>query len=301
MSETTHNLNARKSARLIVYTAAWWLLQSACGPKSSATSVSEASSAPAPITSTATEEHTSTTGDVPTSGNPTMMTTPATDSDDGTMSSSDGSTTTDNPFFPDECMSPGRVCRSGFKCVPYGPNPENQGCFPVPRDPDAVREPCSILQYENGVLSALDSCDAFSICFNGQCSPICSMPELSCPEGFSQCFINPPLEVCIPFCDPLNEDCGPGRECTFASSYFSCGPAGEDKALWEECSGSNDCSPGEVCSPAALANECMGLECCNQLCALDTGLCPGVQQECVPFFMNGEGAPEYDNLGICST
>lgn len=280
---------------------ALWLLQAACGPKHSIASSSEGTAESTLITSTSSGDHPSTTtsGGIPTSGDVSTAAQTA-NPNDATMDSDDGTATTDNGFFPEECMLPGHTCPPGFKCVSYGSLREDRGCFPVERDPDAVRDPCTYLDYANGVLNALDSCDAFSVCFNGQCSPICEGPDLSCPEGFTVCFDAPSIEVCIPMCDPLKNECGADRECLYFSSYFSCSPAGVDKGLWETCDNPNDCSPGEVCTSTQLAIECMSSKCCDPLCALGTDQCPGEQQKCVPFFMNGEGYPQYNNLGICS-
>lgn len=256
------------------------------------------------ISSSSTIDEKETTTDVATVASsfaPTQSGESASSSSGGATSFSTGGSEADTVgelYVPEKCSVLEADCPPGFKCLPFGPDKNDQGCFPVVSDPGDVGVRCSDLDYADGVIGMLDSCEASAICYEGTCEPQCQGLDRSCPDAFT-CLDSAPLAVCVPRCDPLVDECGVGRLCILSAGYFTCFPQGGGYSLWEHCSFAYDCQPGLVCSAPSLASECQSDYCCNSLCELEVGDCPGAGQSCVPFF--GEDTyPEYHKLGVCT-
>lgn len=202
---------------------------------------------------------------------------------------------------PEECKTWDDQCGDGEKCLPYvsdnGGTQNAMGCFPVVTQPDETGAPCQPLVFFSGMTHSLDTCERGDFCWIEVCRPLCQGAPDSwvCPQGFG-CLELLALAVCEPLCDPLEPDCAQGEVCAPGPLYFRCVPGTGDGQLFETCS-DGDCAPGLYCAPHWTAVECDS-NCCNSLCELDSGQCPGVGQQCLQFYPPS-APPEYDNLGAC--
>jgi hypothetical protein len=211
----------------------------------------------------------------------------------------------------DECDSFMQDCPEGEKCVPYGSTGgtwDAHKCVPVTGD-QAPGEPCTY----GGVVEATDDCDATSFCWDvmdidgeaiGTCHLFCTgtadMPE--CPPK-SQCLISGSgvINLCIPTCDPILQDCGEGLACYWATG-FNCIFTTQDIPVGEPCGFINDCAAGLGCLTAEVLPSCAGSACCAPWCQLGAGdqqceVLPGTT--CVSFFEEGMAPPGYEHVGVC--
>jgi hypothetical protein len=236
--------------------------------------------------------------------------------------SSDDDSTTDpferldmgtSPTF--QCSVWIQDCAPGHKCT-YGSQGgvtwDSTQCVPIAPDPAGVDEPCVVAEHR---ASGFDDCDWGAMCWYidaetlaGTCVPICqgteSMPE--CHDGRA-CPISGGSVVllCLPRCDPLEQDCGPDRICTTMAHHFVCVPdhSAGGGGYGEPCDSAYVCASGLFCAPAAGVPGCQGASgCCSEFCNLaDPQPCAGEAggQECVPWYERGKGPPEYQDVGAC--
>jgi hypothetical protein len=211
---------------------------------------------------------------------------------------------------PIDCDPYAQDCPIGEKCVPYGStggNWDDHKCVAVLGD-QAPGEPCTY----GGVVEATDDCDETSACWDvhdvdgqpiGTCRSFCLGSENSpeCPDG-SLC-LHYLVNLCIPTCDPLVQDCGVGLACFWDGSQFNCIFTTEDLPAGQPCGFINDCAAGLGCLPAAVLPSCEGSACCSDFCDLNLGdgpceaSLPGTV--CSPFFEQGMAPPGYDDVGVC--
>jgi hypothetical protein len=213
---------------------------------------------------------------------------------------------------PLECDFWAQDCPEGHKCVAYSstgePNWDAYKCVPVMGD-QHEGEAC----WWGGIVEATDDCDAGSYCFDtmdvdgqlvGTCYLMCTGTPLDpqCPpESYCSISGDGVLNLCIPTCDPLAQDCAGDEGCYWTGAAFTClgstmPPAGEP------CAFINDCVPGEICIDAASAPTCGGSGCCTSFCDLQLGdaQCASWPDfACVPFFEEGMALPGYENVGVC--
>jgi hypothetical protein len=242
-----------------------------------------------------------------------------TDSGDTTTSTtSTTTTTTTGPLFVEEgdlppgaCDSFAQDCPEGEKCVPYassGGNWDALKCVPVMGD-QPPGEPCVY----GGIVDATDDCDATSTCWDvqlvddelvGTCYSFCTgapdAPE--CPP-LSACTISGSgvINICIPTCDPIGQDCGPGLACYWRGGFY-CIFTSMNIPTGEPCGYINDCAPGNMCTSAEHTPDCEGSACCTAFCDVNLGdaQCDAVPGTvCVPFFEEGEAIPGYEHVGVC--
>jgi hypothetical protein len=165
--------------------------------------------------------------------------------------------------------------------VPYasaGYNWDSNKCVLVLGDQEPG-EPC---QY-GGIVEATDDCDATSFCWDvmdvdgeaiGTCAPFCTgtADDPQCPDlpGCldSSCLIirDSSINFCVPSCDPLAQDCGPGLACYWANDGFNCIFTTQDLPIGEVCGFVNDCVGGTVCTESELLPNCAGSACCTPFC-----------------------------------
>ncbi len=253
-----------------------------------------------------------------------MSTTSAVDT-----STSEGSTSSNpnvppgfllEPDLPDhkECSQWDQNCPAGQKCVPWADDGGNSWnalrCVPVASDPASAGEPCVV---EGSGVTGIDTCDAQSICFDvdenlqGECyplcvgsilNPFCSQPDYSC-----QIAAEALLTICIPHCDPLLNDCEPGRTCvpSFATSadaeFFTChadGSGPDGAVAGDTCRFPGACGVGLACVAEVPVESCDGPGCCVAYCDLTDDHCPATQ-ECVPWFGPGLAPTGYEAVGMC--
>jgi len=221
------------------------------------------------------------------------------------------------PSGPPECDPLAQLCPEGEKCMPWssdgGSSWNSTKCTPV--GPDAPGEPCTV---EGSAVSGFDSCEKGAMCWEvdpetleGVCISQCQGPIRmpSCPQG-THCRIHGDavLNLCLPNCDPLLQDCPDGDLCMpdtggySSAGYFSCGfnASGESGFYGDACEFANDCAPGLFCLNAKYIEGCKAGACCTPWCDTSKPLmCPGDTQECIPWYEGEDALEEYENLGIC--
>lgn len=280
------------------------------------TSVLACSSEPAADDEAGTTTSPSTTdADESTSDESTSTSTSTTNDDEPTVGTSSSSDDDTGPFlpFPDvneaiECDSFVQDCPNGEKCVPYasgGGTWDGLECVPILGDHSAG-EDC---QYD-GPAASTDDCDGTSWCWDsdvdgeGVCRPFCTgtpdMPE--CPP-MSQCTISGDgvINICLPTCDPVIQDCSDGLACYWTGNEFNCVPSAGDIPPGDTCSFANECSEGSICADPSVMPNCDGPGCCASFCDLELGdsQCAGVAGTvCVPFYEQ-DPPPEYAHVGLC--
>jgi hypothetical protein len=256
------------------------------------------------------------TAEVPTTGDAPMGTTGA-------------PTTTEAPDTADDTTDGGmegmcdvwaQDCPEGQKCMPYSGDGdlawESLKCTPVVENPKQAGDICSPIESS---VSGFDNCDVGLMCYGawlndkneGVCIPQCKGSEDApeCAEPGDVCTImnDGVLTLCRTQCDPLLENCNPGELCTpsgaDAESTWTCGAKAEGEySVFSPCAYSNACDPGMLCWNPAFATECdQNAGCCLPLCDLSDPetMCPGVGQQCIPFYAEGMAAPGYENVGLC--
>ncbi len=252
----------------------------------------------------------------------------ATDSTDdapgtGTTSasaSSDESTAVDTCSFLCEPEDDGSCdvfkqdCEDGEKCAPWASQDGDvwnaTKCVPVTGD-GKPGEPCTA---EGGGVSGFDDCSKGSFCWDvdhenhGTCIELCSgsADEPVCEDGTNFSCITFDVEVvhiCVATCDPLKLDCPGDGVCDPVGNIFRCFPdkTAEDLKALEACDEFDDRAEGLICLSSEPAMECgRPGYCCTPSCDV-TGpnvACPGVGQECVPYFPD-DTVPKYAHVGIC--
>ncbi len=258
---------------------------------------------------------------------------PSTSTSTSTMTATDGvddgsteSTTSGGvPFLvpPDggsgklQCSTYLQDCPRGEKCMPYA----NDGgsawnalsCFPVDPMPDLVGQACTA---EGSGVSGVDSCELGAMCWDvdpatseGTCVAMCvgTPDEPLCDDPETRCITanDGALALCLPVCDPLADECGPGQACALFQCSLLCVPqgAGPGGVVGDPCEFVNTCDPGLYCAPQPDVPGCNNLSgCCAAYCYLDdpgSPCQPG--QVCTPFDPVTCGPdPAFDNLGRCA-
>lgn len=216
-----------------------------------------------------------------------------------------------------ECDPYEQDCPDGEKCNAWSDDGGGAwnalGCFPVDPAPGQPGDPCTV---EGGGTSGIDSCDVGSMCWdveedsdNGTCvamcegsavEPTCSVPETSCVISNGGI-----LNLCLPNCDLLLQDCpNEGEACYVVGENAVCAPDASDDGggAGDECAFINACDPGLTCIvPDAYGPGCnpVATACCSPWCDLDAPApCPELGQTCLPFFEE-DPPPGLENLGVC--
>ena len=247
-----------------------------------------------------------------TSGDPlppdTDTETPVT-SDDGTI------------FFVPPDMGPGACdvfaqdCPEGQKCAAWasdgGSSWDANKCVPVTGD----KVPGDECTTEGGGVSGNDNCEKGSMCWDvspeniGICVALCtgSTSDPVCGgQGFDCAVVNEAvLNICLPRCDPLLQDCQGDDLCLPVDDKFVCvlDASGEEGQAFDPCEFANACDPGLLCAGAASGNECdpMSSGCCVPMCSLsEMAPCPGAGQECTSLYEEGQAPPAFEDVGYCT-
>ncbi|MCY1061576.1 ribulose phosphate epimerase [Nannocystis sp. SCPEA4] len=312
------------------------LLALACGPQTPMTTDEPASTGePATMTASGTTTGPATTAPTPTTGTtePTTGTTapPTATSEDTAGSTSEGATfiipPEPCPLASDgelglrcsqvECSVWQQNCPRGLKCVPYSADGDGAWdslrCVPIAPDPGQPGQPCTV---EGSAATGIDTCDLGVMCWDvdadtlsGTCvamcegsprEPVCADPATACASGNDGV-----LNVCLPACDPLAQDCAADELCIAFGDDFTCNPdgSGDEGQLFDPCGFVNDCDPGLFCAAPAAASECdpNAAGCCLPYCDLDLPpKCPGALQQCLPWYTPGEAPSGHEDLGFCA-
>jgi hypothetical protein len=229
----------------------------------------------------------------------------------------DSSTTAPPPDMgvPGPCDTFDPECPEGFKCNAYaddgGSSWNAQFCFPLDADPVGVGESC---EAEESGASGIDNCEFGAICWNvdpdtleGECVEYCggTSDAPTCAVGHT-CVTanNSVLNLCLPYCDPLLQDCSDGEACYPYNEGFICfvDASGEQGAYGDGCEYINVCDPGLFCAPTDVVPGCTSMAgCCTPYCDLTDPApnCPGAGQECVALLVEGEEPPGLEDVGGC--
>jgi len=215
-----------------------------------------------------------------------------------------------------ECDIWTQDCPKGEKCMPFandgGGSWNATRCSEVADSPGQPGDECSV---EGSGVSGIDDCDLSAMCWDvdpesnaGTCvgfcegsaeSPLCSDPDTGCSISNEGTLI-----LCLPFCDPLLQDCADGNACYPEAAGFFCSPdaSGEDQGGYGDgCEFLNVCDPGLYCADASSVPGCTAGGCCSEFCdASDPGAtCMGVGQSCVAFWEEGKAPPGEEDFGLC--
>ncbi|MCY1007994.1 ribulose phosphate epimerase [Nannocystis pusilla] len=272
-------------------------------------------------TSSGTEGETSTGG--PDQTTSTTSTTappePTTTGTSGDSSTTDGSfiTPPDGGGGTKECDQWTQDCPEGQKCMPYSGDGDNAWeslkCTPVMENAGQVGDPCTV---EGSGVSGIDNCDEGNMCWDvvdgvGVCVALCigSPDAPDCAAPMTSCLISNDgvLTLCLPFCDPLLQDC-PGDDLCIPNPQnpdaFLCvlDASGEEGQEYDACEYINACDKGFTCANPEVALECdtMAIGCCIAFCDVtEAGVCTGQNAECLAWYEAGMAPPGFENVGFC--
>jgi hypothetical protein len=212
-------------------------------------------------------------------------------------------------FWEDECPR-------GEKCMPYaydeGPFWNASKCTPIARDPGAPGDPCTA---PNGRTGGIDDCQAHAFCWNvheetnmGECVAFCDGNQAvqTCTDPLAPCTFlgeSTPFMLCLPYCDPVAQDCTAGTGCYPWYDRFICLPdvSGENGSVGDPCDDfDRDCDPGLFCAHGEWIPGCETQGCCSPFC--DTTLVPSPCPDgiaCVPWYEEGQALPPFESVGAC--
>ncbi len=207
-------------------------------------------------------------------------------------------------------------CVRGEKCMPWSNDGSSTWnatrCSGIVEDPQAVGDPCVVY---GSPYSGADNCDATSMCFDvdpdtleGTCHAFCGgdPSNPTCPGACDTCTATGDgvLNLCVPGCDPIAQDCSSGSPCYFANGYFACVPdaSGDGGAVGQPCETIDGCDPGLACISGAQVPGCDDAGCCVPYCVVgDPTPCEALPgSACVPLFPDGPpNACVAPDVGAC--
>ena len=224
----------------------------------------------------------------------------------------------DTPMGGD-CDNWAQDCPMGQKCMPYADNGTNAWnstkCVDVKPEMNQPGDTCTV---EGNGVSGIDDCDFGAMCWEvdpetmqGTCVAQCTgTPEASVCAGGGSCFVSNEgvLNLCLPLCDPLAQDCAGTGLCIpnpKNNLEFTCilDASGEEGQNFDACEYINACDKGLMCANPTLGSECdpAAIGCCLPFCPLDEvpAMCPGAGQECIAWYEDGTAPPGAENIGVC--
>ncbi len=205
-----------------------------------------------------------------------------------------------------------RDCPADQKCVAWSSDGSGllnaSRCVPVTGD-QRPGEPCRTTP---GPPTGLDDCHAGATCWDaddlgvGTCVALCTgtAERPICAAGFTCLQNSEALNLCLPTCDPLQQDCPDDDLCLPGETGYLCvlDASGADGAVFDPCAWANGCDPGLLCYPPGSAVECDpdAVGCCVPMCSLagDPPPCPGAGQSCVPIFAPPPAG--FADVGVCA-
>ena len=229
---------------------------------------------------------------------------------DATQESESEALETETGIEPDvgaqSCDVFAQDCADGHKCVPlFDPTFEGYACVPITGDGGAG-EGCTI----DDPAAGNDDCDATGFCFGydqalagGTCHPFCTgdLTDPMCIDGWDCAVSATGPALCLELCDPLADECEPGRTCAFANQLFTCVPGSLAGLEGDPCMFIGDCAVGLVCVDDLAFPGCAGEGCCTPYCSLMVGDGPCQQVEpglvCQPWFEDPPAG--YEDVGVC--
>jgi len=299
------------------------MILAACTPKSPFETIT--TTEPTSSASTSKGGTTSKGTDTGTTGSGTLGSSGVTGDPTGDTSTGDTSTgeTTDCSFIwcgdggsiIDDCDVLAQDCPEGEKCMPWADDGGNSWnalkCTPIDPMPQQPGDACIV---EGGSVSGVDNCAKASMCWDidpetneGICIGFCTgsdEEDLMCPPGFDCAILGGGvLILCIPYCNPLLQDCPGDDLCLGVDDGFICAldASGDMGAYGDPCEFANACDSGLMCLAPEYVKGCQAGGCCSPFC--DTSkmpdLCPGDSQECLPWYDEGMAPPGFETLGVC--
>ncbi len=248
-------------------------------------------------------------------------------STDGSLDSTGRGATGDSTGGSDpvQCDLFTNDCPTGTKCMAFGDEAGaawvGTACMALADDPAEIGEACEVTDHRR---SGVDNCAAQAICWFvdaqtlvGECVSMCTSDtvdpgcDLPCD---TLCTIAselaPPL--CLPGCDPLAQDCDPGRSCVAADTHFVCvvDESGDSGAMGDSCGSIAECDPGLFCLSSLAWPDCPGPGgCCAPACdLLDARSCAGTPRgvSCQPWYGRGSAPANnactpFDRVGVCGS
>lgn len=209
-------------------------------------------------------------------------------------------------------------CPEGQKCMPYADDGgivwNAYKCSALVPDPDGLGEPCSMI---GPPLGGEDTCEKHTMCWDvdpdtglGTCIGMCTgtLREPGCADPNALCIIpaDGVLQICLPTCHPLLQDCAADELCLPNPHGFDflCIEQAEGFSadVFETCEFLNTCAPGLVCVIPDLAAECdpVSVGCCLPFCDLSLpNDCPGQGQQCLPWYEQGKAPAGLESVGVC--
>ncbi len=214
-----------------------------------------------------------------------------------------------------ECSVWDQDCEPGEKCAAWandgGSSWNAAHCVPIDADPVGPGETCTV---EGSGTSGIDNCDQDSMCWavdnetnEGTCVALCDgTPEApTCAPQATACSISNGgvLILCLPLCNPIANECGPGQGCFPSGEFFQCAPVAEGGEPGDTCQFLNACENGSACVNPTQVPGCTGAGCCSSYCDLtaqDPGCLAG--QECLPWYEMGQEPDAcLEGIGFCGT
>ena len=230
----------------------------------------------------------------------------------------------DTPAFvcgglPSSCDPFHQDCPYGQKCFAYDEDGDGalDDAYCAALVGDAVEgESCVVDQRGH---ACFDSCARGLRCWHvdpesgeGTCAALCEgdLEAPSCADVDDGCLLldDGPLNVCVPRCDPLAQDCEAGEQCVGAPAGpgWICVPSASSgmAPVGTPCASIDGCEPGLTCVdverfPAPDCGPSPG--CCAAFCALDDG-----DADCVELPISELGCAPYDpdderpqDVGLC--
>ena len=315
-----------KSASLAIVSAA---LVSCGGPYTATSTSASDTSTGTSDTSAGTDGGTSTTSGASSSAASTSAgtsasaeTTDATDDATSTSSTTAGDTecefvcATDMPPAVLECDEWTQDCPEGQKCAAFGDGVwDSTHCVPVIGD-GQPGDPCVA---PKGPTAGEDTCAKGVMCWavseetnEGVCVALCAgnprSPECALPNTHCYIWSNGVASLCLPYCDPVLQDCQEGV-CVPDDGYgqFSCAAdeSGGVHPAGAPCEAHSECNAGNACSSVALYPhpDCEdALGCCAPYCDLNDPQCPSEPPglACAPWYEEGQAPPGSEHVGVCS-
>ncbi|MCA9693820.1 MAG: hypothetical protein R3A51_13310 [Nannocystaceae bacterium] len=258
------------------------------------------------------------TTDAPTTA-PTTATTvaPTTDSD-----SQDFVVEIDHPVHQPDCDATLEGCEEGEKCNIFsdedGFSLGQIDCFPLDPNPVDVGEPCDAgAEYNDGI----DNCVEGATCWDvneegiGTCVALChaideNSYDYTCAPYEGSCTLCQECVVglCLPYCDPLLNDCPDGKICipdTQGDGWVCTLDASEGAhPPGTPCDFVNQCNAGSVCLdssyyPSMACAQSAG--CCGPVCDLEDPQCPDDPPglSCEPWYEEGMAPAGFEHIGAC--